>query len=109
MKYISLFFICLLTQVTSPTLCTSSKVGIDNNGDGIAIFQNASTGFIKSGIYTSGSWNTATTISTSGLFSSNPLLAFDVTSGYAAALWLSIDTTNGVNLLYGSIYSPIAG
>lgn len=84
-----------------------SDVGIDLSGNGVVIFEDLGTGFIYSNVYSGGSPSATTTqISTNGLSSSIPKLAFDTTTGYAVAVWITQDPVNGANLLYGSVYFP---
>jgi len=110
MRYVYLFFICLSVSLNAKQeMRTHSKIGMDLLSRGVVIFEDTFAGVISSSVYSGGTWSTSSAISTAGLDSSYPYLAFDVTSGYAMAVWLSSDTTTGASLLYGSIYTPGTG
>jgi len=109
-RYAYLFFICLFGCLKAAQLIRDhTHIGIDDNGKGVVIFEDKNAGLIMSAVYSGGTWSTSTTISTAGMASYFPYLVFDVNSGYAMAVWLSSDTTNGAYLLYGSVYVPGTG
>jgi len=111
MKKICLLLLFLgFRQILSMEQRDNPNVGIDVNGNGVTIFQDLSTNFIYSNRLIGGNWDSSSTqISTTGLNSSFPIMAFDPTSGYGAAIWVSQDETTGINLIYGSVYTPPAG
>jgi hypothetical protein len=98
----------LLTSILGADEADLSSVVTDNLGNMVMIWQLTTPSggsVIQSAAYTTlGGWGATSTISATGVYSSNPVLIGD-SSGNAVALWNVADPTTGVCTLYGSMRS----
>ncbi len=87
------------------------QVGVDNNGDGVAIWEKAlsndpSSTFIEGALLKNNMWSSPVPVSQIGVSSVSPRLAVNPL-GQAVAVWRSCSLSNGV--IYGATFNQNSG
>ena len=85
--------------------CSNPQIATDSNGNGIAVWQNNSTGFIQAATYDGTSWQTPQDISPAGGTYDSPQIAMDL-SGDAAAIWQNTSTGRIQASTYNGSWQP---
>jgi hypothetical protein len=106
------FFLSIVTVIVSSSISADSggHVVFDNNGNGVAVWEDPVSGGtqVQAATYSfsNDSWSSPATLSSSGVASSQPQIAMAVGGFYigdAVAIWSGFNSTHGVDSIYAAM------